>query len=68
MPQGTVEKLDRDTGRGYIRPEGGGDTIPFDMTSMDKEPRREAVREGDRVSYEVTGGLAGTMATDVVCL
>lgn len=65
MASGTIKSYDRDNGNGYIAPEHGGDAIPFDKGSLAEGEHTDDLRPGDRVLYEVDGGLAGVMATHV---
>lgn len=63
MPEahGTIREYDPDKGQGRILPDGDEEeTIPFDEVA-----EGERIREGDRVTYDVVGGLAGRMAKAV---
>ena len=59
--QGTIHSYDPEKQQGHIRPDGEEDeTIPFDHIT-----EGQPLREGDRVQYDVVGGLAGNMAKEV---
>lgn len=63
MPEahGTIHEYDPDKGQGRILPDGDEEeTIPFDEVA-----EGERIREGDRVTYDVVGGMAGRMAKEV---
>ena len=65
MTTGVVTSYDPDKREGYLRPDADADGeeehIPFELG--DEEPI--SLRAGDRVSYDVEGGLAGIMAIQV---
>lgn len=63
MTTGTITDIDAHKRQGYIRPdtETHGERIPFDL---EKDPDTD-LSPGDRVTYDVEGGLAGIMAINV---
>lgn len=59
--KGTIKEYDPEKEQGRILPDGDEDeTIPFDDVA-----EGETIRVGDRVTYDVVGGLAGRMAQQV---
>ena len=52
MPTGTVEWFDAQRGYGFIRPEDGAGDV-FVHTSAVERAGMDALREGQRVAYEV---------------
>ena len=65
MATGTIKSYDPDDQNGYIEPDEGNDDIPFDRDALVDFHQGDEIRAGERVTYEVEGGLAGHMATDV---
>jgi cold shock CspA family protein len=60
---GYVKAYDPERGKGWIEPDHGGDELPFRRRDVIDEGGE--LRAGERVSYEVEGGMAGTVAIDV---
>jgi CspA family cold shock protein len=52
MASGTVARLVRDRGFGFIQPDGGGDDVFFHSSAV-QEPSFDELNEGERVEYEV---------------
>lgn len=65
MTRGTVISYDPDEGSGYIRPDDDTDRIPFDRESLMDFAEDDNPAAGDRVSFQVEGGMAGIWATHV---
>ncbi len=64
MTQGTVLSYDSDDGKGYIRPDH--DTDENEKIAFDKDSLAGGeVREGDRVSFDLEGGMVGVFAKNV---
>lgn len=62
MTTGTVDQYDADSRRGYIVSDADKDNerIPFEL-----EEDAPPVTKGDRVAYDVRGGMAGIIAVSV---
>ena len=65
MTTGKVISYDPDKGDGMIQPDGQDHTLPFDTDSLTDASLKAHLHEGDRVRFEVVGGLAGVMCTEV---
>ena len=65
MTQGTIVSYDSEEGEGYLDPDEGDERIPFGKESLDGYPEGTDPKPGDRVSYQVEGGLAGIYAVHV---
>ena len=65
MTAGTIESIDFKRKQGHIKPNHGGDHIPFDFDGLAEGEDAQQLQEGDRVYFEVEGGLAGIMAVRV---
>lgn len=65
MTRGTVIAYNPDEGSGYIQPDKQEDRIPFDRNSLLEFHEGEHPTAGDRVSFQVEGGMAGLWATHV---
>ena len=65
MTRGTVVDYDDDREQGYIEPDDDHDRIPFDKKSLVDFKQGERPRTGDRVSFEIEGGMAGLWARNV---
>lgn len=65
MTRGTIIAYDDDTGEGYIKPDDEHDRIPFDRDSLMEFERTERPQPGDRVAFEIEGGMAGLWAKNV---
>lgn len=50
---GTVDSFDVDQGRGSIKPEAGGDNLPFDRSAFKWDIKAHPPTTGQRLSYEV---------------
>ena len=65
MATGKVTSYDPDEGEGMIQPDGEDQTLPFDTDSLTDPSLKAHLHVGDRVRFEVEGGLAGVMCTNV---
>ncbi len=65
MAEGVIESFDEESGKGFIQPEEGGGKIPFDRKVVADHQTGDLITVGDRVTYDVEGGLAGDMAKEV---
>mgnify|MGYP001075976442 CR=1 FL=1 len=63
MPKGTIKKLIRDRGFGFIRDEDGSELF-FHRTAI-VEGNFDQLREGQRVTYRKEKGPRGPRAVDV---
>ena len=50
---GTVNSFDVDQGRGSIKPEAGGDNLPFEQSAFKWDIKANPPKTGQRLSYEV---------------
>ena len=64
MPQGVFKWFDPETGYGLIAPDVGRINLFMRSTKM-AEGEREALKNGDRVTYEVTQGRTGMQVKNV---
>jgi cold shock protein len=63
MPSGTIKRLVRDRGFGFIRDDGGQEW--FFHRSAVKDVTFEQLNEGQRVGFEEEGSTKGPRATNV---
>ena len=64
MPSGVVKNFFADKGFGFITPDDGGDDL-FAHFSAIVEEGYKSLKEGDRVSFEVTDGPKGKQASNI---
>ena len=64
MAKGTIKRIIRDRGFGFIKPSGSGEDIFFHRSTV-QGVKFEALREGDEVTYESEMGRKGARATGV---
>lgn len=50
---GTINSFDVDHGRGSIKPEAGGDNLPFEKSAFKWDIKATPPKTGQRLSYEV---------------
>ena len=50
---GTVHSFDVDQGRGSIKPEAGGENLPFERSAFKWDFKTNPPQTGQRLSYEV---------------
>ena len=50
---GTVNSFDVDQGRGSIKPEAGGDNLPFEKGAFKWDIKATPPKTGQRLSYDV---------------
>ncbi len=64
MTTGKIIKYDEEDG-GYIQPDDGGDKLPFTRSDLTAATQEQTLHEGDRVTFDVEGGLAGVGAKNI---
>ena len=64
MPEGTVKWFNSDKGYGFITPDDGGDDLFVHYSAITGTGYRE-LKEGQKVSFEVTQGQKGPQASSV---
>ena len=62
---GTIKKIVRDKGFGFIVPDDGGDDVFFHRTRLGPKVQFEDLREGDEVEFQVRTGDKGPHAVDL---
>ncbi|HWP60046.1 MAG TPA: cold shock domain-containing protein [Candidatus Acidoferrales bacterium] len=62
---GTVKKIVRDKGYGFIVPDDGSDDVFFHRSSVAPRVRFEDLTEGDTVQFQVRRGEKGPVAFDL---
>lgn len=59
MASGVIKKLVTDKGFGFIRPEKAGPDIFFHCSALEDKSQFDALKEGQKVSYDETTGQGG---------
>ncbi len=62
---GTIKKLVRDKGFGFIVPDDGSDDVFFHRSRLEPKMQFDDLREGDQVQFQVRPGEKGPQAFDV---
>jgi CspA family cold shock protein len=62
---GTIKKVVRDKGFGFIVPDDGGEDVFFHRSRLGPKMVFEDLREGDEVEFQVRPGEKGPQAFDV---
>ena len=62
---GTIKKIVRDKGFGFIVPEDGSDDVFFHRSKLAPKVVFDDLREGDEVEFQVTKGEKGPQALNV---
>jgi CspA family cold shock protein len=62
---GTIKKIMRDKGFGFIVPDDGSDDVFFHRSRLGPNMQFEDLREGDQVQFQVRPGEKGPQAFDV---
>jgi len=62
---GTIKKIVRDKGFGFIVPDDGSDDVFFHRSRLAPKVIFEDLREGDEVEFQVTKGEKGPQANNV---
>ena len=62
---GTIKKIVRDKGFGFIVPDDGSDDVFFHRSRLAPKVVFEDLREGDEVEFQVTKGERGPQANNL---
>ena len=62
---GTIKKIVKDKGFGFINPDDGGDEVFFHRSRLSPKVYFEDLREGSEVQFEVRPGEKGPQAFNV---
>jgi CspA family cold shock protein len=62
---GTIKKIIRDKGFGFIVPDDGSDDVFFHRSRLAPKVQFDDLREGDEVEFQVTKGEKGPQANNV---
>jgi len=62
---GTIKKIVRDKGFGFIVPDDGSDDVFFHRSRLAPKVIFEDLREGDEVEFQVTRGEKGPQASNL---
>jgi CspA family cold shock protein len=62
---GTIKKVIKDKGFGFITPDDGGDEVFFHRSRLSPKVYFEDLREGSEVQFEVRPGEKGRQAFNV---
>ena len=62
---GTIKKIVRDKGFGFIIPDDGSDEVFFHRSRLAPKVVFEDLREGDEVEFQVTKGEKGPQANNL---
>jgi CspA family cold shock protein len=62
---GTIKKIVRDKGFGFIVPDDGSDDVFFHRSRLAPKVVFEDLREGDEVEFEVSKGEKGPQANNL---
>jgi len=62
---GTIRKILREKGFGFIEPDDGSDDVFFSRGSVDARTEFDDLREGDQVQFQVRPGDKGPRAAGV---
>ena len=65
MPSGTVKWFNDAKGFGFIQPDGGGPDAFAHFSAIQSEGYK-SLKEGSRVSFELTEGSKGLMAANIL--
>jgi CspA family cold shock protein len=63
--RGTIKKIVRDKGFGFIVPDDGTDDVFFHRSRLGPKMQFEDLREGDEVEFQMKPGDKGPQAFDV---
>lgn len=62
---GTIKKIVRDKGFGFIVPDDGSDDVFFHRSRLAPKVVFDDLREGDEVEFQVTKGEKGPQASNL---
>lgn len=62
---GTIKKIVRDKGFGFIVPDDGSDDVFFHRSRLAPKVEFDDLREGDEVEFQVTKGEKGPQANNL---
>jgi CspA family cold shock protein len=63
--RGTIKKIARDKGFGFIVPDDGSEDVFFHRSRLAPKTRFEDLREGDEVEFQTRAGEKGPQAFDI---
>ena len=62
---GTIKKIVKDKGFGFIVPDDGSDDVFFHRSRLAPKVQFDDLREGDEVEFQVTKGEKGPQANNL---
>ena len=62
---GTIKRVMRDKGFGFITPDDGSEDVYFNRSRVEGRTQFEDLREGDEVQFQVKPGEKGPQAVGV---
>jgi CspA family cold shock protein len=62
---GTIKKIVKDKGFGFIVPDDGSDEVFFHRSRLAPKVQFDDLREGDEVEFQVTKGEKGPQANNL---
>ncbi len=62
---GTIKKIVKDKGFGFIVPDDGSDDVFFHRSRLAAKVQFDDLREGDEVEFQVTKGEKGPQANNL---
>ncbi|HET7365866.1 MAG TPA: cold-shock protein [Burkholderiales bacterium] len=65
MPTGTVKWFNDEKGFGFITPDGGGKDLFAHHSAIQGASGRRTLKEGQKVSFDVTQGQKGPAAANI---
>ena len=65
MATGVVKWFNDSKGFGFITPDGGGEDLFAHFSAISNEGGFKTLKEGQKVSFEITDGKKGKQASDI---